>query len=809
MSHLRAGLQVVVGRASTCTTFGGRNLAHVMTKLWILLRRGDAPKAFEAALDLLLTSLSGCTRRHVAVFTHLCQGLMVFAVEEVGVAAPQVVLEVDFFVTKACKAAKGAKSCRQVTVPHLKAIATPLLACVQLLCAAPTLRLVSDVRAFAALPPLPAQATQTSAASGTAMPVVRPRYRDLLRVLRQIHGLPRAPDPQEQRPFATVLEALRVMLATVPMDATFPLRVDSGEAWAGDDVAARLAKLQLEGLDALAHALGVARCRPTSIAFRNLLLAQVDTILRVLAAVLPVVTREVIVALRSWVSRVQHPNRPACLVLAFLLASRATPATANAPLPANVFGVPQLERLVLATQDEGVPVSSLFQPLDDDDGAPVRDVVEHDQARALRDMHADLRRLLENRIMQRTHPITCESVACGVATAAKSALAVDHILLSASPVPSSLVTTANTRASRRGRGCCWADEGDTARMARMWKRRRVASQAQPRAPLLATADVLEAQVSQERWDQAEIEVWAKDFPQQAALPMSGDVAERLCRPRARLVAQCCTARFKPPVYILGATSAQGPFHATSAVPQRVVDRVASMMAWGAAATVLPCFIHTHPTTCEQFLVFPTIGAVPPMCQDLVFHRWSTPPKRGFVAASDGARPSPTQVLSHRLLAMGAGALSSQQWLHVFQHLLLCFVLGCGDVGLRNFSVDVRTGRVWSTDLDARRRAAPCATVWQACFPKRCARDTLVPVVVKALREHQQALYRWTMERWVHAQTSARVPSAAQAKRWMALLGLMNCQRWFHDSVDVGGEEEGEIVSVDAADAPASASVVWA
>ena len=271
------------------------------------------------------------------------------------------------------------------------------------------------------------------------------------------------------------------------------------------------------------------------------------------------------------------------------------------------------------------------------------------------------------------------------------------------------------------------------------------------------------------------------FPQTKDIFMDEDMINALKDPRRRLVAKRCTAVFRPPIYIMGALTLKGPFEKDSLVPQRVLERTKRLVAWGAGDTTLHCVVLTLPQSGIRFLAFRTVGTVPDECQDTIFYRWSKSPMKGFVAVppSSSKDPSKLHILNRRLNLLKHEALTEDQWFHVFQHLLMRFVVQCGDVGFRNIFVDTRTGNVWGMDLDEndRRKEDDWTSVWHACIQKNSFRSEVKPVVQEAMEKLKSKLTTWFKERWAQANKSHLLPSIETTRRWKLMMRLMEQDKW--------------------------------
>ena len=159
-----------------------------------MIRRGKFQKAAGAALDILLTGLSGRSSLHKVILTRLGNRLIVMVPEDIGVGFPQVAPEVQLLVNSFRDELPPPTQRSQASLHHLLSSGTTLLRCVQLLCACPKQRLVSDMKTYACLPPFykgTSRVVKKKDDSGN--PLVLARYKEVLAVLREVHKLQRNP----------------------------------------------------------------------------------------------------------------------------------------------------------------------------------------------------------------------------------------------------------------------------------------------------------------------------------------------------------------------------------------------------------------------------------------------------------------------------------------------------------------------------------------------------------------------------------------------------------------------------------------
>ena len=255
---------------------------------------------------------------------------------------------------------------------------------------------------------------------------------------------------------------------------------------------------------------------------------------------------------------------------------------------------------------------------------------------------------------------------------------------------------------------------------------------------------------------------------------------RAMREHQFVVGQVVTGKHKPVVHLLTDTVVKGPYGVESKAPAMVCTRTSQFVRWAGSAEgacVVPSQRYVAADgSGRQFLVTKNVGRMPTATSTKLYHRWSG--RVGVVADRLGN----DVVTVSKLLADEHGVLTPQQWRSVFQHLLLRFVMQCGDTGLWNMLLVRSTGRVYGIDFEDCRVAvtrakcsactalstgemAPC--LWHAMFfPKPAARASLRPMIRDALVAAKSELASWWSSR------PATPADAVQRQRWMHVQTLL-------------------------------------
>ena len=246
-----------------------------------------------------------------------------------------------------------------------------------------------------------------------------------------------------------------------------------------------------------------------------------------------------------------------------------------------------------------------------------------------------------------------------------------------------------------------------------------------------------------------------------------------------VVAQRCTSKHKPPTKITGRLVVKGPYTVESRAVRLVQYRTSRLLAWGAEPTTVPVSIQRDEATGYQYLVFPVLpGSIARRCQNVVYYQWHLPrgspamrPGVGYVAVR---HPSDAWQQGSELVKSQFDSITDAMWLATFQHLLLRFVLGCGDSGLWNMLMCPSRDMVYGFDLeDVRKQSlSDASTVLRAMFPSRSVPKAFVQRLKAKIRSLVAALTSWLRSRHQQARSSSLPPTATEERRWVHLLRLL-------------------------------------